>query len=80
MYSNHCIYGFPYIDGGKMKFKPFLPGAIDISDEDAKLAAELRRIACEVERGAVRQLVITLIRPDGTIERLGNSHSTAKAH
>lgn len=42
------------------------------SKEEAVLSAQLRRLADEVDQGFVRQLVITLIRPDGSVERVGS--------
>lgn len=44
---------------------------------EAELAAQLRALAAEVESGEVSQLVITVIRPDGIVERLGAGIATS---
>lgn len=40
---------------------------------DAELAAQLRALAHDIEFGNVRQLVVTVIRQDGRVDRLGSS-------
>lgn len=48
------------------------------SERAAAQADQLRRLADEVERGQVKYLVVTVIRPDGRVERLGDTGAMAK--
>ncbi|MBS1189719.1 MAG: hypothetical protein H6R10_1511 [Rhodocyclaceae bacterium] len=43
------------------------------SNQEASLAEQLRALASDVERGDVRQLIVTVIRQDGRVERMGAS-------
>lgn len=50
---------------------PFLLGRTPAGEADAALAADLRRLAEQVENGAVSVVLVTAIRKDGSIEHLG---------
>ncbi|MGE5489816.1 MAG: hypothetical protein ACM31P_00855 [Actinomycetota bacterium] len=55
---------------------PFvLPGKRPVRG-DPELAAQLRALAHDIEFGNVRQLVVTVIRQDGRVDRLGSSPTT----
>lgn len=46
-----------------------------IPEKVATQAAQLRRLAEEAERGLVKYLVVTVVRPDGRVERLGDTEA-----
>lgn len=48
------------------------------SNGDAQLAAQLRELAHDIEYGNVRQLVVTVIRPDGRVDRMGSTPGAAR--
>jgi hypothetical protein len=50
--------------------QPVTPEAVP--DPELELAAHLRHLADEVERGEVSRVRVTVIRPGGRIERLGD--------
>lgn len=62
-----------------MNIIPFPSLAKHPTPEDAVLAAQLRILANEVEGGEVAQLIVTVIRPDGQVERLGIVSDVTKA-
>lgn len=66
--------------GGLMKSKPLHPTPALLIEDKERLAAQLRRVASEIERGEVSQMVMTIVRPDGSMERIGNIPDTSKLH
>lgn len=76
IYRQHCSSTLPTPQGGsQMDNIPLDPAARQISEEESEMASTLRRVASDIEHGEVRQLILTVIRQDGAIERLGNLRS-----
>lgn len=61
-----------------MKFFPFGSSEDSRPPETAVLAAQLRRLAGEVERGEISTVIATVIRRDGAIERIGDLPASLK--
>lgn len=48
------------------------------SDAEFQLAKQLRALAARGEDGEIRQLVVTVIRQDGRVERIGSDAEAAR--